>query len=649
MPWFSRRRKAPAKAELPSASPASFPSLAQPWRWDGRVIVPDPGLPLSSYEDPYGMWGSQPSVRKVVDFIARNLASIPWLVYRRRADYDREWLTEHPLARLLEQPGQFTTHTRLWHSVLVDYLLWDRWCVKVIPSAETDSGFELVRVPASRMRLHTDLYGRVDQVIVYQLDGKSIAEHPSGYLFDHGYATEGADGTSPLTTLANLLAENEEAIAYRRSIWQNQARMPSVIERPAEAPQWSHEARSRFREAWRRFLKGGGEEGGTPILEDGMRLTKVDAFAPRDTNDLEGRKLTDQEVAAAYHIAPELVGAREGNYSNVDAYRQMLYRDTLGPHITALEQVLNAMLVPLLGERDLYIEADVDVKLRGSFEEEAQVLQASTGAPWLTRNEARARRNLPAVDGGDELVTPLNVVTGGLASPRDTEPDSQKRIAPQAKAEALASYEREREALTATLSGQLQATADSLRADLTAPVDPVTYFADDYDPNLAGVIAGHGKRLASLGAGRVLDRYNPKHEGWSENGMDAWLAKAGMTHATQIRAALSRAIGEAGTDGQPWERALASRLHTWAGKAPQWAGAISLETESFGAQDAAQVSGLDTKTWHAGDDQHADLDGLTVDIGGVFPGNLRWPGDPIAGSGQTVGCRCAVTYSRSAT
>ena len=39
----------------------------------------------------------------------------------------------------------------------------------------------------------------------------------------------------------------------------------------------------------------------------------------------------------------------------------------------------------------------------------------------MTRNEARAMLNLPAIDGGDELVTPLNVLTGGQASPNDVD------------------------------------------------------------------------------------------------------------------------------------------------------------------------------------------------------------------------------------
>ncbi|MDX2863445.1 phage portal protein, partial [Streptomyces scabiei] len=73
---------------------------------------------------------------------------------------------------------------------------------------------------------------------------------------------------------------------------------------------------------------------------------------------------------------------------------------------------------------NLYIEANLEAKLRGSFTEQAALLQTAVGAPYMLRSEARAVQNLPHVDGTDELVTPLNVIVGGLASPRDTAPDA---------------------------------------------------------------------------------------------------------------------------------------------------------------------------------------------------------------------------------
>ena len=145
-----------------------------------------------------------------------------------------------------------------------------------------------------------------------------------------------------------------------------------------------------------------------------MRLNGLEAFKPQDTGDLEGRRLSAIEVASAYHIAPELVGAQQGNYSNVREYRQMLYRDSLGPYIKALEDTLNAQLTPEFEDgRSLYIEANVEAKLRGSFEEQAQMMSSAIGAPWVTRNEGRSLMNCPPVEGGDELVVPLNVLIGG--------------------------------------------------------------------------------------------------------------------------------------------------------------------------------------------------------------------------------------------
>ena len=60
----------------------------------------------------------------------------------------------------------------------------------------------------------------------------------------------------------------------------------------------------------------------------------------------------------------------------------------------------------------MYVEFNVEERLRGRFEEQAEVTSKAVGAPWMTRNEARSMNNLPHVEGGDELVVPLNVSAG---------------------------------------------------------------------------------------------------------------------------------------------------------------------------------------------------------------------------------------------
>lgn len=632
------------------------------------IEVVDPGVPLLEAVSPdvasYNVWKTQPSVRKVVDFIARNVASVPFHLYRRESDTDRRRVTDHALAAALRAPRPRLSPYRFWHSVVVDWMLYDRWCVAKVPT--DDDGLQLVRIPARRFRLKADALDWPVAVKIRNKQGEYEEFPVEDFLFDYGYANRGANGTSPMETLKDTLAESREAVAYRRQVWANGARVPLVIKRPVGAPDWNKNGgRDRFVASWRKFIRGGGREGGTPVLEDGMEPMKVDAFSPRDTLDLEGRKLTDAEVAAAYHIAPELVGAREGNYSNLDAFRQSLWNISLGPYILPLEQVANVMLVPDFGDAQLYVEAHVDAKLRGSFLEQAQILQSAVGAPYMLRNEARARLNLSAIEGGDELVTPLNVLIGGLASPRDTAPKAgrRRRGVKAARPDDLADFDRELEALTDALTAYAQRQADALLSRLDAKADDgapdlwTLWGAEqaDREEQLAALVLSWGLRLAAVGAWEVLSLWNPDAEGWSEDVMTAWLAKAAAAHAHEVEQggydAAAAAISEsAGDPDRSWKDALRTALDAWVTRAAAHAVGVATEARNFGGHDAAKASGLTTKTWRVKSSNprpsHAVLNGQSVEINDVFGNGGRFPGDPALETDERANCKCTVTYAR---
>lgn len=387
------------------------------------VHVVDPGVPLETLVvDPLDVWRTQPSVRKVVDFAASNLASIPIHAYQRGTDGSRTRVRDGRLGSLLRRPAPFTTPHRFWHSLHVDGMLWDKWCFVVLYATATEPEM-MYRLPPTRFRILKDEYGIPAKIVVWGKDSQEYHLDPAMAVFDSGYCSAWGDPVPPVEAIADLLNEASESRKYRRELLRNGARIENVIERPKEAGEWSDTAWNRFKSQFNSYKAGGGEAGGTPILEDGMVLKKVEAFSPQSLETLQARTLTDVEVSSFYHIPPELVGAREGTFSNLDAFRQMLFSVALGPRITAWEQTLDVMLGPILElTDDYYLEAHVEAKLRGSFLEQTQQLQSAIGAPYMTRNEGRGRLNMEKVDGGDELITPLNVVTGGLASPRDTAP-----------------------------------------------------------------------------------------------------------------------------------------------------------------------------------------------------------------------------------
>lgn len=359
------------------------------------------------------IYRTQPAVRTVVSFLARNVAQLGLHAYRRVADNDRRRLTDHPIATLLAQPNPHTTMYRLINALVSDKAIYDdAYWVKL--RGERGGPVGLRRVPPWRMEVlgpdWTDATG-------YRLHGTTghVDLAPENVVHFRGYnPDDGRRGCSPIEALRQVLAEEWAAARWREQMWSNGARVSGYLKRPSTAPEWSDRAKERFRASWQAQYTGDGPQaGGTPILEDDMDFVRA-GINPQEAQYVESRKLTREEVAAEYHIAPPLVGILDhATFSNIREQHKQLYQDTLGPLCAEIEQDIGLQLIPdLPNSRRVYVEFNIAEKLQGSFDEQAQQLQMAVGGPYMTRNEARGLSNLPRIDGGDELIVPLNVAIG---------------------------------------------------------------------------------------------------------------------------------------------------------------------------------------------------------------------------------------------
>lgn len=360
---------------------------------------------------PLDVWRKQPSVRKVVDFAARNVAAVPMHAYERVSDTDRKRVTGSPLTAVLTKPSRFVTGSRLIHDLVVDWMLYDKWLV-------IQYGDELRRVPGDLIDVQSDFLGGVTSIGIITPSGRlDVTDYVLAY--DAGWANDREGGVSPMRTLRDLMQEQRRAVKWRSDQWENASHVTGVLTHPSVLPPRDRE---RFLAMWREFRES--KAGGTPLLEGGMGFEPVDPLRPIDAQDLEGRKLSDSEVASAFHIPPELVGARPGTFANVKAFREMLYGPVLGPIFSRFEDAWNLQITPAYDGEDVYVEFAREAAMAGSFLEQAGLFSRAAGGPYMTRNEVRGRVNLPHIDGADELIVPKNVTEGGLASPADTAPNN---------------------------------------------------------------------------------------------------------------------------------------------------------------------------------------------------------------------------------
>lgn len=374
-------------------------------------------------QDYLEIWRKQYAVRTTVTFLARNIAQLGLHVFRRKGDNDRERLNDHPLSELIRNPNPWTTRYRFLDAMVHDLAIFDQsfW----LKMKRSDGGVGLVRLPAQAVtpQGNSPFYPEY-----FEFRGQKGKQEFSAekVLFLRGYNGGMSDigGIPPIQSLREILEEAYYSSTSRAQIARNGARISGYITRPA-GTEWKPEARERFRQQWRAQYSGDGPAaGGTPILEDGMEFKEA-AFSPKDLQYVESRKLTREEVAAAYYVPPPMLALLDNaTFSNIKQQHQMLYQDTLGPWLSMIQDEIALQLIPDFEDSaDLYVEFNLQEKLRGDFEARQDAIVKSVGGPWRTINEGRALENLPPIEGGDELIRPLNVTQNGDDEPIEAEPE----------------------------------------------------------------------------------------------------------------------------------------------------------------------------------------------------------------------------------
>ena len=611
------------------------------------------------------LYRTQPNVRTCVDFLARNIAQLGLHVYRRVSGTDRTRETDHPLARMIEQPlppGMKLTRYRLIERIMGDLgVYYTSLLLKVGPGSSRG----LLPVPPSLVTVHGALFPTGYEI---NLGATVLKPTPDEVVHIRGYSPDSpATGVSPLETLRRVLAEEAAMGDYREGYWKNSARMNGIIERPADAPEWSELARERFLADIANLYSGGENSGKTGVLEEGMVWKQI-SFNAQESEYLLGRKLTREECARAYHIPLPMVGILDhATFSNIKEQHKNLYQDSLGPWLQMIQQDLMLQLMPDFPDTDdLYLEFNIEEKLRGSFEEQIIAFQSAVGRPWMTADEARGRMNLPSM-GGDAalLVTPLNVLTGGQASPRDSAPPPEGELAhqPQLKAHtkdraefdptlpALREQHRTkwRAVLETYFARQEKVIASRVPSKSSAPtIDAVWTDGSRWDRELAQDLYQldvlTATEWALYVAGELEIEIIPEQ-------MYDWLSgharftAAGVNEVTRIavESALNQEDFAGGVRGV-FDMARSS----WA---PAYAVTEVTTAATFGAMEGAKRSPYTSKVWQVNSGSprasHAALAGETVAINERFSNGLLWPGDPTGGNAdERAGCQCSVGFRR---
>ena len=610
------------------------------------------------------LYQTQENLQAVVNFLSNSIAQLPLKVYVRNDEDDRKRDRESVAAKLLYRPNADQTAFEFFRAIAIEYFVFGCVYVWVIPDADAPSGYQMRIIPSDWVAGSAG--GTVyapDAIRVSAANGSYIEIPKKEFVCFKTYAPGSPAGyISPISGLRQTLTEQIEAGKFRKELWHSSGRLNAQITRPKDVAPWDDETKKKFvtafREAWG---SGGSKAGSIPLLEDGMEI-KPFQTSFKEQQWAESIKLSRETVAAAYGINPSLIwhGDTQTYASSKDNARA-LYAECLGPVLQMLQQRINSFLLPMVGaDPRLYVEFDLTEKIKGNFEERVSILQSATGGPWMTRNEARADNNLPPIEGGDELIVPLNVVAGGQASPTDTHMDPQEPMAVQENSGC--SCHHKSEPSTIRIKGRSEKEEDERMAEVIRKFikrqsDSVlpkigakaarwwdvdrwdAELADDLEVVMDDVADYHGNQAAK----EIGTEYSTAVTRNYLKAMAAGRAKAinAATYQKLLQAAEEEAETTPAevfekreeTDAPTIGRSLATAVASWA--------VLESVHQAERSGDRRNVQ----KVWVTGENprpSHQAMDGEQVPVDSNFSNGAYWPGDDNLPADESCNCNCAV-------
>lgn len=610
------------------------------------------------------LYQSQDNLQAVVNFLSNSIAQLPLKVYVRDGENERERDRDSAAAKLLYRPNPDQTAFEFIRAVAVEYFVFGCVYVWVIPDADSASGYQMRIIPSEWVIENIGGNGYAsDAIRITTRTGTFIDIPKEEFVAFKTYSPGSPAGyMSPISGLRQTLTEQIEAGRFRKELWHSSGRLNAQIIRPKDVAPWDENQKNKFvtafREAWG---SGGSKAGSIPLLEDGMEI-KPFSTSFKEQQWADSVKLSREAVAAAYGVNPSLIWHTDTQtYASSKDNARALYAECLGPVLQMIQQRINSFLLPMVGAPDnMYVEFDLREKIKGNFEERAAILQSATGGPWMTRNEARADNNLPPVEGGDELIVPLNVIEGGQASPTDTHMDPQEPMTIQDtdkcgcghhhKSEPTRikgrSEKEEDERMTEVIRKFLKRQADSVLPKLGAKAAR-WWDADRWDAELADDIEAVMDDVADFHGGQTAKQLGTDY---SKAITRNYLKAMAAGRAKAINAATYQKLLEAAED-EDEENTPAAVFEKRESTAETIGRSLATAVASWAVIEAvhqAQRGGYSQrvmKTWVTGDNprpSHQAMDGETVDVDADFSNGAYWPGDSDLDVDEVAGCNCSV-------
>ena len=354
------------------------------------------------------------AVYACVRVISEGLAQLPLDVYSRNADDSRRLENTLPIHRLLhDMPNSWQTSFEFREQMMLHLLLRGNAVARI---KAYRGRLELLPIHPARITYEVTEAGMMVYLVRDERTGTTERLLQGEVLHVRGPSSDGVIGTTPITSIANIIGASMAADSHSAATWKNGARPGMVLQTDQNLPP---NAANRMREDWERLYGGANNAGKTAVLEAGLKVHEI-GLNHTDMQFIEQQKMNATQIASVFRVPQHMIGILDhATFSNIEHQQLEFVKFTLVPWMERWEQAIQR---DLIDDDQYYAEFNVEGLLRGDTASRATFYREMFNIGVLSVNEIRRFENFNPVDCGDShfvnsALTTLERAEEGPADP----------------------------------------------------------------------------------------------------------------------------------------------------------------------------------------------------------------------------------------
>ena len=379
------------RAKLSGGQPPSASDLGP----SNGVVSPQTALQLSA------VWAC-------VRLLSETIGTLPLGVYQKDALGRRKEYAQHGLYGLLhDSPNADQSAAEFWEAIVASLCLYGNGYAEKIVGGGGVVGLAFLR--PDWMGVGRDRNGA--RTYTYQDPRRATRTYHEDELFHvRGFGVGQDVGLSPIAYARQSLAASFSANTAAQASIENGVRGSGFLVVPGKP---TPEQRLQLKATYLDPVTGPQSVGRGAVLEQGLDWKPITGLPPEDLQLLETRAFHVEDICRWFRIPPFMIGHSEKSTS----WGSGLEQQTIGfltyalrPYLTRIEQAVKKQLLVPAERATVYAEFNLEGLMRADSAGRAALYSTLAQNGVYTRNEIRARENLPPVDGGDVLTVQSNLI-----------------------------------------------------------------------------------------------------------------------------------------------------------------------------------------------------------------------------------------------